>query len=232
MTKRNFPGLRQLLAIALIGFAFAVPGTAQAQSDSPWLEERDRPYRASAGEPTDIRPDAGRYGADQPRHENRNDTFSRGEIKTAGHQFFGSISRSLAQAIEHAFRRRGRPNGYILGEEASGAFIAGLRYGEGMLFTKNAGNHKVFWQGPSIGFDVGAEGSRTMVLVYNLREIHEIYAMYGGIAGSAYVIGGLGLTYMARDHVTLARIRSGVGLRLGANVGYLKYTRRPTWNPF
>ncbi len=234
MTDCRIRSFNRFALITLIALVLTPAETGYAQDDSSWIRDqaRERPQPASAGEPTDIRPDTYQDRSDRDLDRPDDETFSEGEITSAGHQFFGSISRSLAGAIEHAFRRRGRPNGYILGEEAGGAFIAGLRYGEGTLFTKNAGQHKVFWQGPSVGFDIGAEGSRTMVLVYNLREIREIYSMYGGIAGSAYVIGGIGLTYMARDHVTLARIRSGIGLRLGANVGYLKYTRRPKWNPF
>jgi len=138
----------------------------------------------------------------------------------------------MASAIEYAFKRGGRPNGYIIGEDAGGAFIAGVRYGEGRLFTKDAGEHKVYWQGPSVGYDAGAEGSRVMVLVYNLHDPHEIYNRFAGVAGSAYVVGGIGVTFQKYEHVTLAPIRAGLGLRLGANVGYLKYTRRPTWNPF
>jgi hypothetical protein len=160
------------------------------------------------------------------------DTFSSDEILNTGHRFFGQVSTGLARVIEYTFSKSGRPNGYILGEEAGGAFIAGLRYGEGMLHTKDAGKHKVFWQGPSIGYDFGAEGSKTMVLVYNLRSADEMFGRFGGVDGSAYFIGGVGITYQKRDHVILAPIRSGIGLRLGANVGYLKFTRRPTWNPF
>lgn len=168
-----------------------------------------------------------------PGQAQRDDgTFTSDEILDAGHQFFGQVSKGLARVVEYAFSKSGRPNGYILGEEASGAFVAGLRYGEGMLHTKDAGQHKVFWQGPSIGYDFGAEGSKTMVLVYNLNSVEDMYGRFGGIDGSAYFIGGVGLTFQKRDHVTLAPIRSGVGLRLGANVGYLKFTQRPTWNPF
>lgn len=159
-------------------------------------------------------------------------TFSPDEIKGAGHRFFGRVSMEFAQVVEYAFQRAGRPNGYILGEEAGGAIVAGLRYGEGTLYTKDAGNHKVFWQGPSLGYDFGAEGSKTMVLVYDLKSPGEIFMTYPGIDGSAYFIGGVGVTFLKRDHITLAPIRSGVGLRLGANIGYLKYTREPTWNPF
>lgn len=159
-------------------------------------------------------------------------TFSVDEISGAGHRFFGKVSVGFAKAVEYAFQRSGRPNGYILGEEAGGALIAGLRYGEGDLHTKDAGQHRVFWQGPSIGYDFGAAGSKTMVLVYNLENPGQIYNTFAGVDGSAYFIGGVGVTYLARDDLVLAPIRSGVGLRLGANIGYLKYTRQPTWNPF
>lgn len=168
-------------------------------------------------------------GAQAGSEEN---SFSSDEILNTGHRFFGRVSTGLARVIEYAFSRSGRPNGYILGEEAGGAFVAGLRYGEGVLHTKDAGKHKIFWQGPSIGYDFGAEGSKTLVLVYNLRSVDDIYGRFGGVDGSAYFIGGVGLTFQKRDHVTLAPIRSGIGLRLGANVGYLKFTRNPTWNPF
>jgi hypothetical protein len=159
-------------------------------------------------------------------------TYSLDEIKDAGGRFFGKVSMGFARVVEYAFQRAGRPNGYILGEEAGGAFIAGLRYGEGTLYTKDAGSYKVYWQGPSLGYDFGADGSKTMVLVYNLQSPGEIFDTFAGVDGSAYFIGGVGITFLAGDHVTLAPISSGVGLRLGANVGYLKYTREPTWNPF
>lgn len=175
-------------------------------------------------------------GEDNERPPYRGDrgdgTFSSNEILSAGHGFFGSISQGLASVIEYAFKRQGRPNGYILGEDAGGAFVAGLRYGEGRLYTKDAGTHRVYWQGPSLGYDVGAAGSKVMVLVYNLRDPNEIFDRFGGVDGSAYVVGGIGLTFQKRDHIVLAPIRAGVGLRLGANVGYLKYTPTPTWNPF
>lgn len=159
-------------------------------------------------------------------------SFSSREILDAGHGFFGSVSKGLASVVEYAFQKQGRPNGYILGQDAGGAFIAGLRYGEGILYTKDAGSHRIYWQGPSIGWDAGAEGSKVMVLVYNLRGPEEIYQRFGGVDGSAYLVGGVGLTFLQNDPVIVAPIRAGVGLRFGANVGYLKYTSRPTWNPF
>lgn len=159
-------------------------------------------------------------------------SYSQNEIIDAGHRFFGAVSEGLARVVEYAFQQQGRPNGYILGEDAGGAFVAGLRYGEGTLYTKDAGVHKVYWQGPSVGYDFGGEGSKTMVLVYNLRDPMQIYERYAGVQGSAYIVGGVGIQFQAHGNVTLAPIRSGIGLRLGANVGYLKYTREPTWNPF
>lgn len=158
--------------------------------------------------------------------------FTIQEINAAGHRFFGSISGGLASVIEYAFKNQGRPNGYILGEEGGGAFVAGLRYGEGTLYTRDAGTHKVYWQGPSLGYDFGAEGSKTMILVYNLHGPSDIFQTFSGVGGQAYLVGGVGITYLSNGRVTLAPIRSGIGLRLGANVGYLKYTPNPTWNPF
>lgn len=158
--------------------------------------------------------------------------YSSNEILDTGHRFFGGVSRGLAQVVEKAFSQWGLPNGYILGEEASGAFVAGLRYGEGTLFTKNAGDLRVFWQGPSLGFDAGGDGARTMMLVYNLPATEAIYERFAGVDGSAYFIGGFGMTALTANNVVLVPIRSGVGFRLGANIGYLKFTPRPTWNPF
>jgi len=158
--------------------------------------------------------------------------FSSNELVDAGHRFFGGVSRGLAMIVEKAVSQWGLPNGYILGEEASGAFVGGLRYGDGTLYTKNAGDLRVFWQGPSIGFDAGADGARTMMLVYNLPRTDAIFERFGGINGSAYFIGGFGMTALVANNITVVPIRSGLGLRLGANLGYLKFTNRPTWNPF
>jgi hypothetical protein len=158
--------------------------------------------------------------------------FSSNELIDAGHRFFGGVSRGLAMIVEKAVSQWGQPNGYILGEEASGAFVGGLRYGDGTLYTKNVGDLRVFWQGPSIGFDAGADGARTMMLVYNLPRTDAIFERFGGINGSAYFIGGFGMTALVANNITVVPIRSGVGLRLGANLGYLKFTDRPTWNPF
>jgi hypothetical protein len=159
-------------------------------------------------------------------------TFSPAELVDSGHNFFGTVSRGLAQVIEEAVRRWGEPNGYVLGQEASGALFGGLRYGEGSLYTRNAGQHSVFWQGPSLGFDIGGDGARTMMLVYNLPSTPALYRRFVGVDGSAYFVGGFGLTAVMAQDIVVVPIRSGVGARLGVNVGYLKFTPAPTWNPF
>ena len=166
-----------------------------------------------------------------PSNQGNQSTYSSNELIDSGHRFFGSVSKGLARIIERAVSEWGVPNGYVLGEEGGGAFIAGLRYGEGVLYTKNAGDLKVYWQGPSLGFDVGGEGARTMMLVYNLPATTAIYDRFGGIDGSAYFIGGFGMTALTSNRIVLVPIRSGLGFRLGANVGYLKFTPQSTWNP-
>ncbi|MCZ8376562.1 MAG: DUF1134 domain-containing protein [Beijerinckiaceae bacterium] len=168
----------------------------------------------------------------QETRPGRGNTFRSQELISSGHQFFGSVSRGLALTIEEATRRWGEPNGYILGQEAGGAFIGGLRYGEGVLYTRNAGDRKVFWQGPSIGWDFGGDGNRTMMLVYRLPRVDALYQRFAGIDGSAYFIGGFGMTAVTANNIVIVPIRSGVGARLGINVGYLKFTNQSTWNPF
>lgn len=202
-------------------FSDPAPRSAEPRYGDPYAEPR------AGAEPYDRD-----YGSEPPPVPRQSQGYyEQGEIVGAGHRFFGSISQGLASAVEYAFKSQGRPNGYILGEDAGGAFVVGLRYGEGRLYTKDAGTHPVYWQGPSVGYDAGAEGSKTMVLVYNLRDPSDIYRRYGGVQGAAYLVGGVSVQFQKYGDVNLAVIRSGVGLRLGANVGYLKYTRSPTWNP-
>ena len=160
------------------------------------------------------------------------DTYSGEDLVNNGKQFFGSASQGLASVVERAVSQFGLPNGYILGEDAGGALFAGARYGEGILHTRNAGEFNIFWQGPSIGFDVGGDGSKVMMLVYNLSQVPDSLGRFVGVDGSAYVLGGFGMTVLKRGNVVMVPIRSGVGARLGINVGYLKFTNEPTWNPF
>jgi hypothetical protein len=160
------------------------------------------------------------------------ETYTTEEILSVGHTFFGKTTRGLAKAVEYVFEREGQPTAYIVGEEGAGAFIGGLRYGEGTIYYRNGTRQHIYWQGPSVGFDFGANGSRTLVLVYNSTSPDDLYDRFAGVEGSAYVIGGVGVNFQRRDDITLAPIRTGVGARLGANIGYLKYSGRPNWNPF
>ncbi|WP_026380394.1 DUF1134 domain-containing protein [Afifella pfennigii] len=164
-------------------------------------------------------------------------TYSAAEIVGAGHQFFGSTSGGLATMVEKLVAQYGLPNGYVIGQEGSGALIGGLRYGEGTIYTKLMPPRHIFWQGPSIGWDLGGDGNRTMMLVYNLPGTDSIYRRFAGVNGSAYLVGGLGMTVLANDGgpgrtIYVVPIRTGVGARLGINIGYLKFTQQPTWNPF
>jgi hypothetical protein len=194
----------------------------------------DVPPAAGYGEP--YAPPSANDGFPEPQgpaetQSSSSSGYDKNEIIGAGHQLFGGVSQGLADAVEWAFQSQGRPNAYIAGEDAGGAFVVGLRYGEGTLHSKAFGSQRVFWQGPTVGYDAGAEGSKAMVLVYNMSDPNEIYERYGGVQGAAYLVGGVSVQVQKHGNVTLAVIRSGVGLRLGANVGYMKYTRSPTWNP-
>lgn len=167
-----------------------------------------------------------------PAQADAPETFSSDEIIDDGQRFFGNLSRGLADVVQEAARRWGLPNAYILGQEASAAFVGGLRYGEGRMYTRNVGAQPVYWQGPSLGFDAGADGDRTMMLVYSLPEKSAIFRRFIGIDGSAYFVAGLGFTALGTEGIMVVPIRTGVGARLGINVNYLKFTHQATWNPF
>jgi len=154
------------------------------------------------------------------------------EIMAASAVFFGELSANLGAVIEYLFKKSGRPTGYILGTEGGGAFLAGLRYGKGTLYARAGSTQKIFWHGPSLGTDVGVDGSKTLFLIYRLKQPDDIYASFAGIDGSAYLVGGVGATLVTNGNVIVAPIRSGMGLRLGANIGYLRFTPHSTWNPF
>ena len=156
------------------------------------------------------------------------------EIMVASAGFFGKVSANLGAVIEYLFKNSGRPSGYVLGTEGGGAFLAGVRYGSGTLYMRAAGNQTqtIYWHGPSIGTDFGAAGSKTLFLIYRIRSPDQIYTGFTGIDGSAYFVGGVGATLVTNGSLILAPIRSGVGLRLGANIGYIRFTPKATWNPF
>jgi len=204
---------RQLI---LSGAAIAVSGPAfaqdvQSQSQAPAMEG--------------VTPATPSYAATQA------ETYSQDELVSKVSDFFGVATESAAAAIEKAFRDHGQPTGYVAGQEGSAAFAIGLRYGKGLLYMKNREPETVFWQGPSFGWDFGGNASRVFTLAYNLQYPDAVFRRFPGVEGSAYVVGGMGLNYQKADSITLAPIRAGIGLRLGANVGYLAYSRKRNWFP-
>ena len=167
-----------------------------------------------------------------PSKDKGSNTYDEGTITGIATGFFGESSKALAKVIQKAFADLGRPNAYITGQEVSAAIAIGLRYGDGHITNKTEGSRRVYWKGPSAGFDLGANASKTFVLVYHLKNLDNIYHRFPGIDGSIYYIAGVSMNYQQRGNVILAPIRVGVGLRAGANVGYLHYTRKRSWIPF
>jgi hypothetical protein len=172
--------------------------------------------------------------ANQERNPATDDTYTQNEIVQKGAEFFGVATEAMAKAVEKVFSQYGRPNAYIAGSEGSGAFVVGLRYGEGDLYMKKNGSRstKVFWQGPSVGFDVGANASKSFTLVYKLPNPEAIYQRFPGVDGSYYFVAGIGVNYQQNGSIILAPMRTGVGLRAGVNAGYLSYSKERNWVPF
>ena len=208
--------------------------TAQAVIPPPPMRRPPPNFNAPPpGQPYQLPPD-GAYDEDTYNERLPGDEagYTIDEIHEVTRGFFGTISTSLASVIEHAFQKGGRPTAYVLGNEGGAAFLAGLRYGEGTMYLRAGGTQQVYWHGPSIGYDVGAEGSRTLYLIYNLEDPNGIFRRFTGVDGSAYLVGGVGMTLLKGGPVLMAPIRAGLGLRLGASIGYVRFTPRPTWNPF
>lgn len=158
-------------------------------------------------------------------------TFSESELVQGISTHLGVTSESAATVIERLFKERGRPVGYITGEEGGGALAIGVRYGKGTLWMKDGSQQKIYWQGPTIGFDAGGDASKVFVLVYGLEDTNYIYQRFPGVDGSAFLVAGMAVNYQRANGITLAPVRSGVGLRLGANVGYTSYTRKRSLIP-
>ena len=165
-------------------------------------------------------------------HAGDDDTYDKETILSEAEGYFGAGAEGLASVIEKAFEDHGQPDGYIKGREAAGAAIIGLRYGDGEIYLKNGYSRKVHWQGPSVGIDWGGNAAKVFTLVYDLPSVESVFQRFPGVDGSLYFVGGVGLNYVQRDEIILAPIRLGVGLRAGANVGYMKVTPEKTWNPF
>jgi hypothetical protein len=184
---------------------------------------------AEPGDGQDMAPPSG----PQPNYpaQGRAETYSRDELVNQVSDFFGVAAETAGALIEKVFKDNGQPTGYIAGQEASAAFVGGLRYGNGLLYMKNRRPTKIYWRGPSVGFDIGGNGSRVFTLCYDLQYPDMIFRRFPGVEGTAYFIGGLGVNYQRAEDVTLAPIRAGVGFRLGANIGYLAYSRKSHWLP-
>lgn len=190
-------------------------------------EARAQSYPTSQPAPPPPPPGQGGGPGSQPA-----DAYDEDEILHRVSDFFGVTAEAVGGVIEKTFKDEGRPTAYIAGEEGSGAFGIGLRYGKGLLYMKGRAATRVYWQGPSIGFDAGGNGSRVFTLCYNLQYPDAIFQRFPGVDGSAYFIGGFGVNYQRANDITLAPIRAGVGFRLGANIGYLAYTRHRNILPF
>lgn len=215
--------------LILTGVALGLAGPAAAQDPGEY-EHRDRPRDGGRdyGRGQDLPPPS----APQPTYPARAETYSRAELVNDVSDFFGVTAEAAGSVVERVFRDNGQPTGYIAGEEGSGAIGVGLRYGKGLLYMKNRPTQTVYWQGPSVGWDVGGNASRVFTLCYNLQYPDAVYRRFPGVEGSAYLVGGLGVNYQRAEDITLAPIRAGLGLRLGANVGYLAYSRHRNILPF
>ncbi|MEM8800547.1 MAG: EipA family protein [Pseudomonadota bacterium] len=202
-----------LLVLALVG------GTITACA-------KRAPEPASVSDPTGVAPDdtAAASGADE-------ETYDQERLVEAAERAFGKGAEGIARGIEKVFSKLGRPNGYIIGEEAGGGFLAALRYGSGKLHHKIEGERDIFWTGPSVGLDIGANAAKTFTLVYNLYDTEDMFHRFPAVEGQVFVVGGVGVNYHQRGRVIIAPIRLGVGFRAGANVGYLKYSRSRNLNP-
>ena len=159
-------------------------------------------------------------------------TFTQNEVVQAASGFFGTTTEAVAKAVQKIFSEQGLPDGYIKGDEGSGAVVAGLRYGSGWLIRKNAPPLRVYWQGPTVGFDFGGNASKFFALVYNLKEERRLYQRFPGAEGSYYFVAGIGVNYLRSGGVTIAPMRTGIGLRAGVNAHYLVFSERRDWFPF
>ena len=203
--------MKQVMAVALVGLLAAGPALAQEAQTAPV----PAPAPAAAPPP----PPA-------------TQTYAEEDVLGAAEDVFGKGAEGLAEIVRKTFKDRGQPNAYIVGREAGGAFIVGVRYGSGMLYHKVEGERKIHWTGPSVGFDIGGDGSKVFALVYNLNDTEDLYRRYPAAEGKAYLIGGFTANYLQRDNIVIVPIKLGVGWRLGLNGGYLKFSKQGKVLPF
>jgi hypothetical protein len=234
---------RTMIVAAALSFATAVPATAQVRDVDPnesidadllppdQQTQLPRPAEPAPVPADPISPSAPATTYSQPA-AGQPGTYQRGDLIGAAEGVFGRGAEGLAKIIEDILKDQGEPNAYITGQEASGAIVVGVRYGSGMLHHKVEGDRKVYWTGPSIGFDLGGNASKSFVLVYNLYDSQELYRRYPQGEGTAYFVGGFTASYLRRGNIVLIPIRLGAGLRLGANIGYMKFSEKGRWVPF
>ena len=203
--------MKQVMAVALVGLLAAGPALAQEAQTAPV----PAPAPAAAPPP----PPA-------------TQTYAEEDVLGAAEDVFGKGAEGLAEIVRKTFKDRGQPNAYIVGREAGGAFIVGVRYGSGILYHKVEGERKIHWTGPSVGFDIGGDGSKVFALVYNLNDTADLYRRYPAAEGKAYLIGGFTANYLQRDNIVIVPIKLGVGWRLGLNGGYLKFSKKGKVLPF
>lgn len=202
--------MKQVMAVALVGLLAAGPALAQEAQTAPV----PAPAPAAAPPPPATQ------------------TYAEEDVLGAAEDVFGKGAEGLAEIVRKTFKDHGQPNAYIVGREAGGAFIVGVRYGSGMLYHKVEGERKIHWTGPSVGFDIGGDGSKVFALVYNLNDTEDLYRRYPAAEGKAYLIGGFTANYLQRDNIVIVPIKLGVGWRLGLNGGYLKFSKKGKVLPF
>jgi hypothetical protein len=246
VTKSSFRGLCARIILPLLAVTLAaMPGSAQIttvdpndmiDSDLGTPPVQTPPAEDNVvlqdGVPTDGAVPSAPDSSTVPVLPNDQNTYQEDDLIGAAEGVFGKGAKGIADLIEDILKKQGRPNGYIVGREGGGAFVVGLRYGSGTLNHKVEGQKPVYWTGPSVGLDAGANVGSTFVLVYNLYDSEDLYRRYPAGEGAAYLVGGFNASYLRRGDVVLIPIRVGGGLRLGANVGYMKFSKKQRWLPF
>jgi hypothetical protein len=243
MTTLTRPTVRsRLMMLFSILLMLAAPAAAQIETIDPndaIDADLGQPPKVDAPTNADIPTDSPVIGAEQLPDDPSSTavaadaaTYQDDDLLGAAEGVFGKGAEGLGKLIEDILKKQGKPNGYIVGREGGGAFIVGLRYGSGTLHHKVEGEKPVYWTGPSIGLDAGANAGSTFVLVYNLYDTEDLYKRFPSGEGVAYLVGGFNASYLRRGDVVLIPIRVGAGLRLGANVGYMKFSKKQRWLPF
>jgi hypothetical protein len=246
MSTKSRPTFRSRLMMAFsLLLMLAVPAAAQIETIDPndaidadlgqppkveKPDSADMPIDSGSTDSKTLPTDTGTTGALPQQGDSG--TYQEDDLLGAAEGVFGKGAEGLAKLIEDILKKQGKPNGYIVGREGGGAFVVGLRYGSGTLHHKIEGQLPVYWTGPSIGLDAGANAGSTFVLVYNLYDSEDLYKRFPSGEGVAYLAGGFNASYLRRGDIVLIPIRVGVGLRLGANVGYMKFSKKQRWLPF